>query len=40
MARTPNIHGGGAQTNINGLGYERDTDLLHYIRGCIELGDS
>ncbi|MBF4490070.1 hypothetical protein IOD06_09225 [Psychrobacter sp. N25K4-3-2] len=31
MARTPNIHGGGAQTNINGLGYERDTDLLHYI---------
>lgn len=31
MARAPNIHGGGAQTNINGLGYERDTSLIQII---------
>lgn len=31
MARMPNIHGGGAQTNINGLGYERDTNLMEII---------
>lgn len=31
MARTPNIHGGGAQTNVNGLKFERDTDLLQLI---------
>lgn len=28
MSRTPNIHGGGAQTNINGLQFERETNLL------------
>lgn len=31
MARIPNIYGGGAQTNVNGLGFERDTDLLQLI---------
>lgn len=31
MGRRPNIYGGGVQTNINGLGYERDTDLLQLI---------
>ena len=31
MARIPNIYGGGAQTNINGLGFERDTSLIQII---------
>ena len=31
MAKIPNIHGGGAQTNINGLSFERDTDLMKII---------
>lgn len=31
MSRKPNIHGGGAQTNANGLKFERDTDLLQII---------
>lgn len=29
--RIPNIHGGGARTNENGLKFERDTDLLKVI---------
>ena len=28
MPREKNIHGGGAQTNINGLRFERETDLI------------
>lgn len=31
MARQPNTFGGGAQTNINGLTFERDMDLLMVI---------
>lgn len=31
MARQPNTFGGGAQTNINGLTFERDMDLLRVI---------
>ncbi|PNK60618.1 hypothetical protein [Psychrobacter sp. FDAARGOS_221] len=31
MARQPNIYGGGAQTNANGLKFERQTDLLTMI---------
>lgn len=31
MARIPNIHGGGANTNANGLEFERQTDLLTMI---------
>ena len=31
MARQPNIFGGGAQTNINGLTFERNMDLLTVI---------
>ena len=27
MARTPNIHGGGARTNANGLYFEQTTSL-------------
>ncbi len=27
MARTPNIHGGGARTNANGLRFEQTTSL-------------
>ena len=36
MARVPNIYGGGAQTNINGLRFERDTDLLRVIDSISE----
>ena len=36
MARVPNIHGGGAQTNANGLKFERDTDLLQVISSIDE----
>lgn len=31
MARQPNSFGGGAQTNINGLTFERNMDLLTVI---------
>lgn len=31
MSRKPNIHGGGAQTNLNGLKFERETNLLNEI---------
>ncbi|WP_289048546.1 hypothetical protein [uncultured Psychrobacter sp.] len=31
MKKIPNIYGGGAQTNINGLSFERDTDLMQII---------
>ena len=31
MARQPNSFGGGAQTNINGLTFERDMNLLTVI---------
>ncbi len=31
MPRKPNVHGGGAQTNVNGLAFERQTSLLKMI---------
>lgn len=31
MARQPNIYGGGANTNVSGLQFERETDLLTMI---------
>lgn len=31
MSRKPNTHGGGAQTNTNGLQFERETSLLEII---------
>jgi len=36
MVRIPNIHGGGAQTNTNGLQFERDTELLQLIEALPE----
>ncbi|MBE8191014.1 MAG: hypothetical protein HAW64_02215 [Alphaproteobacteria bacterium] len=32
MAREKNKHGGGAQTNCNGLKFERDTDILEELK--------
>lgn len=34
MARTVNIHGGGAQTNVNGLGFEQTTSLDDALRNA------
>ena len=31
MVRKKNIHGGGAQTNLNGLAFEQSTDLINWI---------
>ena len=33
MARKKNVHGGGAQTNLNGLKFEQDTDIKNLLSG-------